>query len=151
MKTLVIHKAKQNHGKTGSLDCLIQNLCSEPDFELLYPSGKDEITAFMIGRYSEHAVGIITFGDPGYEKTLHECLDVCVSYKCDVIISASRTKWGVYDMLNDFADENGYDIIETAPIYVSRCKDDDSKTLAINQANKLTANMIISVLKSLLV
>lgn len=146
MKTLIIHKAKQGHGKTSSLNNLIKELCCNHNLKIIYPEELSEINSFFIGKYKDKTIGIITFGDPGCENALQRCLDQCIQEQCDVIISASRTKWGVYDKLNTFAKEHGYNTIETAPIFIANWNHQYPIDKIIHESNCL----MTSTLKSLI-
>lgn len=146
MKTLIIHKAKQGHGKTSSLNNLIIELRCNHNFKIIYPKETTEINSFVIGKYKDKTIGIITFGDPGCENALQSCLDYCIQEHCDVIISASRTKWGIYDKLNNFAKGHEYNIIETAPIFIANWNHQYSIDKIIHESNCLMA----STLKSLI-
>lgn len=66
-------------------------------------------------------VGIESQGDPGFdmEKTIDEFVE---KYKCDIIVTACRTKGSTYQKINTFMRNNGYDILWYAH-YVYQGKD----------------------------
>lgn len=143
MKTLVILKAKANHGKTGTLDRLIDKIKDSDLFHLIYPKVKDDITSFVIGQYGAYRFGIITFGDPGCEDELSQCLNSCLDYDCDVVVCASRTKGAVYEMLYTFGKDHHTAILETSPLYLY---DSWDSTIDCNALNDLTATMLFRFL-----
>ena len=123
MKKLVILKACANSGKTGTLSALIAKLLADTNFNLIHPVAPEEVTSFIIGKIGTKRIGVITFGDPGSDEDLAECLNECNSQGCEIIFTASRTKGGIYNYLYSFASKHNFVTVETSPLFAWRFRD----------------------------
>lgn len=118
-KRLIDVFGKSNTGKTSTLNALIGKLLADPSFTLIDPVSKNDVYDRVIGRMNGLTIGVITFGDPGYDAEVKSFLNgPCIHYGCDVIFTASRTFGGVYNVERAFAAANNYHFIETSPLYM---------------------------------
>lgn len=143
MKTLIIVKAPAKRGKTSTLFALISRLLASEDFKLVYPTVPEDVTSFVIGSLNARKVGVITFGDPGTDDDVKGCINKCLSEGCETIFVASRTSGRLYNMLYNWAADNGYDTIETSPLFVWKYW---NSGLDINKLNETFAGMLYSLI-----
>lgn len=115
MKRLVVIYGSASIGKTSVLDRLAMKIRNTGG-SLVHPSSSNEINGFMIADIFGKRVGVITFGDPGCEKEMKDCLDKCLAQGCDIIFTASRTRGEVRGIERTFALDNGYQVLLTSPL-----------------------------------
>lgn len=146
MKNLIVLRGVTAHGKSSTLNLLRQRLESDPNYKIIksepHPNGYDWIS---IVEGSLGKVGIITFGDPGTEEHVGGILQEMLANGVNIIFVASRTRGGVWEVLNSFAVEFGFNLIQTAPLY-SQTADNTS---LVESLNSTMAEMLYSMIEKL--
>ncbi|MBD5200098.1 MAG: hypothetical protein HDS83_06930 [Bacteroidales bacterium] len=107
----------ENHGKSKTLNALYDLVKSLPSFKSIsfFRLNDNDIKAFF--EYKGKIVGIMTMGDPTCENEVDEFLNECTILKCDQIFTSSRTKGFIYNMVKNYAANNGFIYIETSPLF----------------------------------
>lgn len=112
-KTVIAVMAPSNHGKSNSLNYLIDILFSNKDIEV------DEKINFkdrlVIGTYRETKVGIITHGDPhtGIENQMKRCIE----QGCLIICAACRSKGRTIREIDEPAKKNNIQSVWISPYF----------------------------------
>lgn len=147
-----------NRGKSSTLKALISLLLQEYNAEVVEKRQSDHVTGnfwdyaredgFVILRFDEIQIGIITAGDPSYTQTTKTLCHHCRDKNCDIIVAASRTWGSVYNTLVEFARENKSLVVETQPIHL-RDSDNDTSKYLFDIFNKIEAEALCKTMKSL--
>lgn len=151
-KTVIILKQNKDRGKTSTLNYLIDLFKAIATASCLdapsFPDVEDQAVVIPIegGR-----IGIVTLGDPGYEKQFQTWLDFCHNNKCDIIVVATRTqetangKDTPYKLTWDFINKESYEAFETSPFVTYQHIGHMDK----DKLNKLCAQSLFNTIKSL--
>ena len=146
MKSLIILRGVGGQGKSTSLNVLKKKLEENSTYDSImlvpHPDGYDWISIF--GGPSRK-VGIISFGDPGAEDHVDSVLRDMLAEDVDIIFAASRTRGGVLDLIYEFAKENSYRIIVTAPLHL----ENQNEQTVIETLNSECADMFINLIEKL--
>lgn len=147
-----------NSGKSSTLKAFISLLLQEYNAEIIEKRQSKLISenfwevpaedGFVILKFDEIQVGIITAGDPGYAQTTKDLCCHCIDKNCDIIVAASRTWGGVHNALVDFARENKSFVVETYPIHGRDFNNGISKDL-YEIFNKIDADTLYKIIKGL--
>lgn len=117
MKSLIVLRGTSGQGKSSTLNLLRLRLEENPAYKIIkseqHPNGYDW-TSILDGPFGK--VGIITFGDPGAEDHVEAILCEMLSADATIIFAASRTRGGVWDILQEFALTNDFNLIVTSPL-----------------------------------
>ena len=152
-KTVIILKQNKDRGKTSTLNYLIDMFKAIATAPCLnapsFPDVEDQAVVIPIegGR-----IGIVTLGDPGYNKQFQTWLDFCHNHKCDIIVVATRTQKtadGIdtpYNLILEFINKESYKSFETSP-YVTYKHYGQMNT---DELNKLCAEGLFNTIKYLI-
>lgn len=141
MSKIIILKGPENVGKSTSLRILIGKLLNNPINKLIYPDVENlkntlEEDADCLAIFElpgGRKVGVITWGDPGYNELIEQCLNRCNKHLCDVIVCASRSylKHGsVFEVLYNEGSKPGNLLVVTTPFIVHNLPVDITKDFA---------------------
>lgn len=146
MKTVIVLRGASSYGKTSTLNALIQSLEKSPHFSIVKSETHlNEYDRVVILNASATKVGIITVGDPGEETYVSEHLKEMYDNDVSIIIIASRTRGGVWNVINDFANNHDYEIIVSSPLHAY--SSDDTNLHAV--LNSAVASMLKELIESL--
>lgn len=146
MKSLIVLRGATLQGKTSTLNLLQELLLADSRCKVVksqpHPNGSDQavIVSAPAGK-----VGIITFGDPGTEDHVNGLLNDMDAEGVTIIFAASRTRGCVWNLLNDFADTYGYNLISTSPLH--SC--DAGNQILIEILNTAESTMLASIIDKL--
>ena len=115
-KTIICLYAPANCGKTKTIRCLFLKLGGDKN---KYNGECDIVSSVNFGG---KIIGFASQGDPNSQQK--ENLVDLAEEKCDIIITASRSKGGTVDNVRDIAYAYKYDIIWFTPFYLYDAKQD---------------------------
>lgn len=129
MAKIIILKGPEQVGKSSTLRILIGKLLKTPGVKLLYPDQSDLDRAFatdddclaIFELADGRKVGVITWGDPGYAEKVQNCVDICLSHQCDVVVGAARSylkPGSVFEVLYNLGALPGNLLVVTTPFIV---------------------------------
>lgn len=146
MNYLIVLRGTIGQGKSSTLNLLRQRLENDSSYRIIksepHPDGYDW-TAIVEGPFGK--VGVITFGDPSAEEHVDGILREMLSTGVEIIFAASRTRGGVWNTLQEFANNNDYTIIATAPL---QCEDTNNDAL-VEALNASEATMFAHLIENL--
>ena len=148
MKTMIIVVAKSNHGKTKSLNALIDLLLpegSQRETDERAPTGADRLVA---GNYRGVKVGINTMADPGsgWEPRLRSLAEG--EHPCELIVTACRPDTQRFKTRRDayaIADKNGYQVVWTTP-FIDHWGHDTHEGTALNPVYASALKLLVDAL-----
>ncbi len=146
MKYLIVLQATSGQGKSSTLNLLRQRLESDSNYRIIksepHPDGYDWIS-IVEGSFGK--VGIITFGDPGAEDHVHALLNEMFATDVTIIFATSRTRGGVWRVLQEFANCNDYTIIATSPLHSHNI----NSTVLTDELNYAESSMLEKLIEKL--
>lgn len=148
MKTMIIVVAKSNHGKTKSLNALIDLLLpdgQQRETDERNPNGPDRLVA---GHYRGVKVGINTLADPGsgWEACLRRLAEG--EHPCELIVTACRPDTQRYKTRRDvfaIAQKNGYNVVWSTP-FIDHWGHDTHEGVALNPVYASALKLLIDAL-----
>ena len=151
MDKVLILKGASNKGKTSTLKILIEELkrAHAGTIQHQQPCGNDVFVVLKIPKLGN--VGIITFGDKGYEQQVHNALSQCLGLGCVAVVGASHMRYtkkpeSIYKILWDFGNHQQAKTVETTTLI----KDDDfGCILQSKDVNIICAKYLIDILLNL--
>lgn len=146
MKSLIVLRGVSSQGKSSTLNLLRQRLEGDSNYKIIksepHPDGYDR-TSIVDGPFGK--VGIITFGDPYAEEHVNALLNEMLSAGVVIIFAASRTRGGVWNVLNSFASEHGFNLIQTSTLHTETVDD----TNLVKSLNSAVSEMLFSLIETL--
>ncbi len=139
-KIIIVIKGVSNQGKTTSINTLFSKLKEIGNVEEKHTDAKEVIS---IINYNKRKIGLCSIGDP--KSSQEEWLKNLISKKCDIIITASRTRGSTTNLIYNLSESFGYDIIWTSN-YISSVYDDEFH----KKLNILFANSLVKLLNKLI-
>ena len=122
MKKIIALSGKAESGKTTTLNILINLLSIVSDsFEI-----SREYDSMATFTFNDTIISVCTPGDTG--DILQENIDYFEEQKCDVCVSAIRTKGAGWNLYKEFAKKNNLEILKIF-------KDDDKTSCRLYAAN----------------
>ena len=115
MKTIICLAGKSNVGKTLTIKKVWEKLKSPSDTPIATANHGDDLVGVVY--LDGHKVGVETFGDPGSKQDVW--IQELITRQCEVIVCASRTSGKTVEIVENFAKDNGYQIIWGRPFSTS--------------------------------
>lgn len=139
-KIVIANKGAANVGKSTSVMALYK-LMNDKGYKELYTkslnAGEDVSAIFEI---NDVLVGLESEGDPGESMT--NCIEHLIAQKCQIIVTACRTRKLSFEVVNTRLRGAGYDIV-----WVNHDKcDDKSNTVFMEGLNALYARHILDLI-----
>ena len=108
-KTIICLYAPANCGKTNTIRSIFRKLGGNKNVL----NGAHDFVADV--NYGHKRIGFASQGDPGSNQRTH--IEQLAQNKCDIIVTASRTKGDTVDVIYEIANKYGYTVVWISPFY----------------------------------
>jgi hypothetical protein len=111
MKQLIVLSGRANVGKSRTIKRVYELLQSKhPNLKFIVPlSPRLRTETYVVLKINKIIIGIASRGDN--RRCIEEALPLFFNpHKCKIILCATRTKGGSWDAVQEFSENNGYEI-----------------------------------------
>lgn len=161
MDKVIILKGSSNRGKTHSLRYLIDFLINNHNAYIIYDDGNysdansDCFVILDVPKFEK--VGIITFGDTGFETKVELAIRKSLEENCFALVAASHSQYktsekdgkavdSVYKILWDFGEEQNAKTVETTTIVKYDEWGQNLEKTEVDILNQICANTLSQLL-----